>query len=333
MSGDTRARPWPLLAAVVGLLLLWALREPLLVCFGAVLVAAALRALAGPLAGRLKLSERAATGLVLLVLVVLGTAGVALLGDALSQQLQALRAELPRALLALRRWLEQVPMGSRLLELAGDLREAELPLAGIAGAATRVLHGVGAAVLVVLMGVYLAFDVALYRNGALRLVPPAHRPAVSDALDAAGDALAGWLRGQGVTMLVVGMAVWIGLTLLGMPMALALALIAGLLEFVPYVGPIASGLLAVLVAFVQGPQQALYVAALFVAIQQVENHLLVPLVQRWAVQLPPVLALGGVLLFGVLFGVPGVIFGTPLTVVTMVLVQRLYVERLLEGRT
>jgi predicted PurR-regulated permease PerM len=85
------------------------------------------------------------------------------------------------------------------------------------------------------------------------------------------------------------------------------------------------------VAFGQGPTQALYVAALFVALQQVENHILVPLVQRWAVSLPPVLTLGGVVVFGALFGPLGVVFGTPLMVVVFVLVQRLYVEQALEG--
>ncbi|MFZ5542622.1 MAG: AI-2E family transporter [Pseudomonadota bacterium] len=333
MTGRARASPWQLFAATVLLLLLWQVRQPLMVFFGAVLVAAALHALAEPLARRARLSERAATAWVLAGLVALAALGLWLLGDPLSQQLQALRTELPRAWSALQRWLQQLPLGNRLLELVGEVRDGELPLAGIAGAATRVLHGLGAAVLTLLMGVYLAFDVRLYRDGLVRLAPPARREAVGEALDATGRALTRWLRGQGITMLVVGAAVSIGLTLLGMPMALALGLIAGLLEFVPYIGPIASGLLAVLVAFVQGPQQALYVALLFVALQQVENHLLVPLVQRWAVALPPVLALGGVLLFGALLGPAGLILGTPLIVVTMVLVQKLYVERMLEGRS
>jgi len=333
MTAPSRFSPWRLFAAVLLLVLLWHLRGPLMLFFGAVLVAATLRALAEPLERHAGLSRRAATGSVLLALMLLVALGVWAIGDPLSQQLQALRTELPRAWQALQRWLERVPLGERVLELLGDLRDGGLPWAGIAGAAGRVLHGVGAAVLMVLMGVYLAFDVALYRNGFARLVPASHRDAALQAMDASGEALTRWLRGQGVTMVAIGVVVWIGLTLLGMPMALALGLIAGLLEFVPFVGPIASGLLAVLVAFVQGPQQALYVAALFVVLQQVENHLLVPLVQRWAVHLPPALAVGSVLVFGSLFGVGGVVFGTPLMVVAMVLVKRLYVERTLEGRT
>ncbi len=113
--------------------------------------------------------------------------------------------------------------------------------------------------------------------------------------------------------------------LLGVPLALALGLVAAVLEFVPFFGPIASGSLAVLVAFAQGPQLALYVAMLFLVIQQLESNVMVPMVQRWAVSLPPVLSVAGVIVFGSLFGIAGVIFGTPLMVVTMVLVRRLWV--------
>jgi predicted PurR-regulated permease PerM len=132
-------------------------------------------------------------------------------------------------------------------------------------------------------------------------------------------------------MLTIGVASAIGLALLGVPLALALGLIAGLLEFVPFFGPIASGTVAVLVAFAQGPTQALYVALLFLVLQQVEGNVLVPLVQRWAVDLPPVLSLASVMVFGTLFGPLGVVLGTPLAVVMMVLVQRLNIEQTLES--
>jgi predicted PurR-regulated permease PerM len=105
-----------------------------------------------------------------------------------------------------------------------------------------------------------------------------------------------------------------------------------LLEFIPFFGPIASGVLAVLVGFSQGPQQALYVALLFLAIQQVEGNVLVPLVQRWAVKLPPVMSLVAVVAFGTLFGMMGIVVATPLIVVLLVLVRRLYVEETLEGQ-
>jgi predicted PurR-regulated permease PerM len=182
------------------------------------------------------------------------------------------------------------------------------------------------------MGVYLAVDLDLYRRGLVRLFPRRHRAPVGDAVDEAGVALTRWMLGQVVLMVTVGAITAAGLALLGMPLALVLGLVAGLLEFVPFFGPVVSGLLAVLVAFPQGPQMALYVGLLVLGVQQLENHLLVPLVQRWAVEMPPVLSLGAVLVFGTLFGIPGVVFGTPLMVLAMVLVRRLYVEQALEGK-
>jgi predicted PurR-regulated permease PerM len=326
-SAVTRA-----IAMLVLLALAWQLREPAMVVFGAVLFAATLRAMADPLAAHTPLSRRAAVGLVLVVLVALLAGGLWLLGDPLSEQLHDLRAQLPKAWQALQGWLQGLPFGKRVLSLGADfLRDGELPWGNIANVASGAVQALGALVLVLLIGLYVALDVPLYRDGLVRLFPLRHREAVGGALDAAGEALSRWLLGQLVTMVMVGAAVAIGLALLHMPLALALGVIAGLLEFVPFIGPIASGTLAVLVAFVQGPEQALWVALLFFAIQQIEGNVLVPVIQRWAVHLPPALAVLGVLAFGTLFGWWGVIFGTPLMVVTMVLVQRLYVERTLEG--
>ncbi len=321
-----RAEVWRVIGAVLLLAGLWHLRAPLLLFFGAVLAAAALHALAGPLVRTGRLSRRRALLLVVVGLVGAVTLGLWLLGEPLAEQLQALQTALPKAWQALRDGLQRSAVGRRVLEAVANTHDLPVPWTGIAGMAAGTARMLAAIVLVALMGLYLALDVALYRDGLVALVPPPHRARARTLLDATGEALSRWLLGQAVAMAVVGVTVSVGLALLGMPLALALGVIAGVLEFVPYVGPIASGLLAVLVAFPQGPTQALSVAALFVAIQQVENHVLVPLVQRWAVSLPPALTLAGVVVFGALFGPLGIAFGTPLTVVAMLWVKRLYVE-------
>jgi predicted PurR-regulated permease PerM len=102
-----------------------------------------------------------------------------------------------------------------------------------------------------------------------------------------------------------------------------------LTEFVPLIGPVMFGAIAILIAFTQGPRQALYVLLLVVAIQQCETHLLVPLINRWATSLPPALAVTSIVAFGVLFGVTGIIFAVPLTIVIVSLVEHLYIEGLL----
>lgn len=130
-------------------------------------------------------------------------------------------------------------------------------------------------------------------------------------------------------MLVVAVMSGFGLWMLGIPLALALAIIAGITNVIPYIGPFLGGTPAVLFALTQGPREALYVLILFIVIQQLEGNVIMPLIQRRAAGLPPVMTIFGVIAFGVLFGLPGVVVAAPLLVVAMVLVQRLYIEDVL----
>jgi predicted PurR-regulated permease PerM len=148
-------------------------------------------------------------------------------------------------------------------------------------------------------------------------------------LERIGDKLRYWLLGQSCAMAIIGIATWAGLALLDVRLAVALGLLAGLLEFIPTFGPIIAAIPAILIALMDSPQKALYVALLYVAIQFAENHLLVPLVQRRAVNLPPALSLLAILLFATVFGFLGLLFAIPMTAALFVLVQETYVKRTL----
>jgi predicted PurR-regulated permease PerM len=141
------------------------------------------------------------------------------------------------------------------------------------------------------------------------------------------------MLGTFVSMGVVGLVTGIGLWLIGVPSALALGLLAGLLEFVPIIGPIAASVPAILLAFSHSTEMALWTAGLFILVQQLEGNLIQPIVQRYAVDLPPALLLFSVVAGGLLFGIVGIIFAAPLTVVTFVLVKRLYVREVLDTET
>ncbi len=135
----------------------------------------------------------------------------------------------------------------------------------------------------------------------------------------------GWL-GQLVAMAAVGIATGVGLYLLGVPSALALGVLAGLLEFVPFVGPLLAFVAAFAIALSEGLTLAVLVVLLFAGIQQMEGNILVPLVQQRAVDLPAALSLFGLVAFGVLFGPLGILLGVPLTVVALVAAKHLYVR-------
>jgi predicted PurR-regulated permease PerM len=133
-------------------------------------------------------------------------------------------------------------------------------------------------------------------------------------------------------MAVVGVATGIGLWLLGIPLAFILALIAGLLTFIPNIGPILSAVPAVLLGLVQGPQTALWVVLLYAGVQMVESWALAPYVDRKTVYLPPGLTIFAQLLLALVGGVLGLTVATPLTAAIVVVVTMLYVQDVLGRR-
>ena len=333
-EGAAPRRPAParlalqLVLAALLLLLLWRLRDVALLCFGAIIAAALLRGLAEPLSRATRLSARLSIVVVVLLILAALVTAFWLTGQPMLQQLQELRNTVPQAWAKVLHWLQEQPFGPQLMTWGSEVADVKVPWARVAGVASASATAIGDVFLVLLLGLYLAFDPELYREGFLRLLPARRRAEIGQALSESGSALQRWMVGQGLTMLIVGCTVGIGLALLGMPLAAAMGFISGLLEFVPFFGAIAWALLGTLLAFAQGPEHALYVAIFFLAIQQLEGNLLIPLVQRWAVHLPPVLSLLAVVIFGTLFGIEGIVLGTPLMVVAMVLIRRLWVDRL-----
>jgi predicted PurR-regulated permease PerM len=189
---------------------------------------------------------------------------------------------------------------------------------------------VGNIVVILVMGVFLAAQPGLYRDGLTRLVTPSSRRRFGQVLDEIGTTLRFWLIGQFVTMTIIGLIVWAALAAVGMPGAILLGLTAGLMNFVPIVGPILAGIPIVLVAMAQDWWIVFYAIGVYLFIQFLEGNILTPLIQRRAVRLPPALIMGAIVIMGLLFGLPGVILATPFAAVVMVAVKRLYVEDVLQ---
>lgn len=314
--------------------LTWQLRSLLLLVFGAVLIAVIFRSIADPIRRLTGAPDGAAVALAVL-LVVGGLAfGGWMFGTEIGGQVRTLVESLPDAWASFERRVGEMGLGERLREMVdGASPSGSGVLSGVGGFAMSLGGGLADALVVLVGGIYLAVQPRLYRTGTLKLVPPHRRELASEALDDSGRALRLWLKGQLISMIVVGLLVGVGLWLIGVPSALVLGLLAGILEFIPLVGPIVAALPALLIGLSHGPETALWVLGLYLLVQQIEGNVLQPLVQQYAVDLPAVILLFSLLAFGTLFGALGIILAAPLTVVIYVLVKRLYVREALDTPT
>jgi predicted PurR-regulated permease PerM len=309
--------------------LLWRGLNVLLQAFAGVLFAVFLCGLAEWLRDRTRLSYGRALVVVLVVLfVVTGVTGW-LLANHLAWQAQELSARLPGSLERVREFLDERPWGRALLEQEPQARES-LARGGRFQDFGGVLSGVTSflvTLLVVLcVGIFGAAEPGLYRAGLLHLVPPPQRRRGAEAIDALAFNLRWWLVGQVFLMLLMWGTTTLGLLLIGVPYALVLGVIAGLLELVPYVGPWISAVPAALIAMTVSPTHLLLVLALYLVLHVLEGYVVLPLVQRRAVHLPPAVTLVAQVLLGELLGVLGLFVAPPLTLCAVVLLKMLYVE-------
>jgi len=201
-----------------------------------------------------------------------------------------------------------------------------------AGLAGNTLGGLVTGLVVIVVSLYFAIAPDLYVNGAVLLVPPSYRDRMAQVLRHAGRTLQFWLLGQSVDMMIVGLFTFAGLHLLGVHLALALAVLAGLFTFVPYFGAIAAAVPAMLVAIEGGWQQALWVLLLFVVAHTVDGYMISPLVQRHTVHMPPALTILSMTILGTLAGGLGLVLAAPLAAIGLVLVREMYVEDVLHER-
>ena len=311
------------------LFLLWELRSVILMLFGAVVVATVFRSLSDIIRNRLHVPDAVAVAAA--VLLILGGIGLlaAFFGSQVAQQVQTLGQALPEAWQSFEKRIGEMGLGEAL-------RNASLgggALTNVGRTLMSVGSGIADVLVVIFGGIFLAAQPNFYRAGAIKLVPHGKRALLANAMIDSERALRLWLKGQLMAMVIVGLLTGLGLWLLGMPSALVLGLLAGLLEFIPFAGPIIAAIPAVLLALAVSPDLALWVVLLYTGVQQLEGAVLQPLIQQYAVDLPGVVLLFALIAFGTLFGVIGIILAAPLAVVTYVLVKRLYVIEALETKT
>lgn len=194
------------------------------------------------------------------------------------------------------------------------------------GLISTILGVVGNFLIIAFLGLFIAAQPMAYRSGILRFVPQRHRERAGETVDDIGGTLRRWLIGQLTTMTVIFVVTWAGLTVIGVPAAFLLALQAGLLAFIPNIGPVIAGIVIIVAALAVGPATALYAVGVYLLIQTLESYLLTPFIQRRALDIPPATLFAAQILLGVLFGLWGLALALPLVAVAKTVIDRLYLE-------
>lgn len=323
--------------AVVGLWIAWQTTTLLILAFGGILLAVILHRAAAWTSGKTHLGRRWALLLVLVVLAALLAGGAVLFGSQVIGQFRDLQQTVSQGVEQIMGWAQSAGLtsaaagGSAAAGEGGGGAGLETLLSGsmvsrafnVATVAVDALAGV---LIVVFIGLYLAATPDVYRRGLILLFPSERHDAIAHTLDETGEALWRWMIGQFISMLVIGVTTTIVLTIMGVPMAFALGLIAGILEFIPILGPWLSAVPAVLVGLTVDVRTAAMVAVAYFMIQQVESYIVTPMAERWAVALPPALTVAAATAFTLMFGFVGLLFATPFTLAVIVIVRVLYVR-------
>ncbi len=306
--------------------------------YAAILLAILLRAGVNFLSRQTGMSSNLALAVVLILIAIVLAAAGYFFGTMAVSQWNQLTDQIPRSLDHLRErmhssaWgqslLSRLPSGQDIMSLGSG------SMAGrVASFFTTTLGILGNLFVLTFLAIYLAAAPGMYREGVVRLVPPARRSRAREVLITTGEKLKYWLLGRLVSMATVGTIVGVGLAIIGVPQFLILGLLAGLLSAIPFLGPILGAIPGLLIALMHGGDVALWALLVYALSQCVENYLVTPLVQERMVSMSPVVTIASITVIGTLFGVLGMIVASPLAVAIQTLIQTLYVEDVLGDET
>lgn len=298
------------------------------IVFAGVLFAVFLRGGGSWIARRLHVAPAFGIAVFVVLIVAFFTVCGLLLAPSAAAQFEEFLLEARQTVGELRKWISQTPIGDRLLERLVPTILSTKGESAATSAVTSTFGALGNLLIIVVVGIYGAVDPGLYRKGLRSLLAPSLRERGDAVMDETGATLGAWLTAQLMSMTVVGVLTGLGLWAVGIPLAFLLGLIAGLLAFVPIIGPIVAAIPGILIAFPEGWHAVIWALGVYLGVQLLESNLITPLIQQQRVHLPAALVLVAQLLFGALFGIFGVTLATPLTALAMTLVNHLYVRHL-----
>ncbi|MBK7883356.1 MAG: AI-2E family transporter [Chitinophagaceae bacterium] len=249
-----------------------------------------------------------------------------LVGAEVQSQLSQLSETLPGSIQSAKEKLSQHPIGKKIIQ---TLSSPQMPekAKGFAATFFKTTFGILGDIYVILfLGIFFTVSPQQYKKGIVQLVPKSGRRKTNIILNNIVNLLKKWLKGKLFAMLVVFILTAVGLIIMGIPMWLALALIAGILSFIPNFGPLIALIPAVLVGLMQGPVTAGLVAGLYILVQVIESNFITPFVENKLINIPPALIIISQLVMGILIGGWGLLLASSLMIIVMVIVQETYIK-------
>lgn len=309
-------------------IVLWILKTTfnvLLLVLAGTLIALYFQGLSGLLHNKLKLPKKAGLPVAIIGSLLLLVLFFWFAGSRIQQQAAQLSETLPATIEKAKGQLSKSPAGQQVLQQfpGGDGQKATTMVKTFFRSTFGVL---GDVYVVLFLGLFFTSAPGKYVTGFLKLIPKKSHARADDVVTKVGTTLTKWLKGKIFSMLIVAILTGIGLWIIGMPMVFVLALIAGILNFIPNFGPLLAMIPAVLVGLMQGTTTALLVAGLYIVVQVLESNIITPQIQKRLISIPPALIILAQLFMGVLTGGWGLILATPIVAIIMVVLQELYIK-------
>ena len=303
--------------ALVGLLV-----QPLLIIFGGLVFASMLD-------GGVRLIRRYVPlprWLALLIVVVLVIAGIVGVfyktGVEIAQQAEQLRTILEFQWNRVAAWITSLGLMPGRSDLAGIAQQALGSVGRLTTAVGTALGALGSLLMVMTIGLFVAIEPRLYERGLQWMVPIEARDEFSVTIARMARTMRMLLAGRLAGMVFEGILTWILLSFFGVPMALLLGIITGILAFIPNIGAFVSGVLMIAVGFSAGTDQGFAAIAIYFVVQTFDGYVLIPLVAKRTVDLPPALTLSAQILASTLFGVMGLALADPMVAMIKVALER-----------
>jgi predicted PurR-regulated permease PerM len=315
-----RASVWFALGIAVALVVL--LIQPLLIIFGGIVFASMLDG-GARLLGKFLPIPRWLRLLIVVLLVIVFLAGTFYLtGVQIAQQFEQLRHTLEIQANRVAAFVSTLGIIPERSDLAGLAQQVMGSIGRLTSAVGSVIGAAGTLLMIVILGLFIAMEPRIYERGLQWMVPVDARQEFAVTLGRMARTMRMLLAGRLVGMLAEGVLIWLALTLVGVPMALVLGIITGILAFIPNIGAIISGILMVAVGFSTGTDQGIWAIVIYFAVQNFDGYVVVPLIARRTVDMPPALTLSSQILASTLFGVLGLALADPMVAMIKVALER-----------